>query len=472
MDDAGDEPLCSIVAEQAVLGSLLYHGVDLEAALAARGFGAEDYHDPVHGAIHREVSALVRAGQVADAISMAGWAVAHEGVRALGGRTYLAELMAASTSQRTALEYAQFVADLASRRQLRSMIGGAGARLASEPAITVIEDLEGCLHAMRCKRSTRQDILSSAEAATQAADAIVEAFEAGAGYPPDAILTGLNDLDRLTRGWRPGQFIVAAARASMGKSLFALHAALEVARGGGGVLYISLEMSARENMERAAAMATALSYTDISAGALDDGGLVSVTDALSRLARAPIEWSERGGLTPDDIGAMVRRRQRQTLSPPLRLVVVDHAGLVRAPGRGQYETQSAVVDGLKDVAQSCGVPLLCVAQINRGVEARDNKRPTLADLRDTGKFEENAHQVLLLYRDAYYAEREPACTDSERDLDRLTRAESRTLEIDVAKNRAGRIGRATIYCDVQTGKLADLHADLRDWRYQNETALA
>ncbi len=229
---------------------------------------------------------------------------------------------------------------------------------------------------------------------------ITDAVENGSapGLP-----TGYRDLDARTFGLDPTDLAILAARPAMGKSALALGIALKVAERGGGVLFFSLEMSAEQMALRAVSSWGRVTTQDLKSGKVKGDDFSRVVEAFKRLNRLPIVFHDDPGMTPARVLAETKAWARDA---PLRLVVVDYLQKMRAPstlkGRSREQEVAYIAGELKCLSMGLKVPVLALAQLNRGVEARSDKRPLLGDLRESGAIEQDADQVWMLYRGDYY----------------------------------------------------------------------
>jgi replicative DNA helicase len=270
--------------------------------------------------------------------------------------------------------------------------------------------------------------------------------------------SGFIDLDRVTGGWPVAQLTIVAGRPGMGKSAFATSTALNAAKAGAGVLIFSLEMTAEQIGAR---MLTDLAYTSVDpvkyqrrAEGLSDRHRGMVDQAITKLDALSIQVCDRSGLTVEDIAVLARMHavEMRQKGKSLDLIMVDHIGLITPSDayRGNRVREVAeFTKGLADLAKRLDVPVLGLCQLNRAVEGRENKRATLSDLRDSGAIEEDASLVLMLYRPAYYLERE-RFDDREKEATRqqmLAECVNR-LEIGIEKNRNGPPGRVDLFVDI------------------------
>lgn len=257
----------------------------------------------------------------------------------------------------------------------------------------------------------------------------------------NATPTGFRLLDyRLRGGLLPGELVILAARPSMGKTAFALQVAHNAARTGNRVVVFSAEMGTDALMERAAAEVGNVSPGMVESGALPDGRWNAFLEAVDRLRRLPIEVDATSGITTD---AMMVRVQRAQAHGPVKLVVFDYLELAgdRVNGDSEERRVAAISRRMKHLARVCDVPVLLLCQLNRAVEARREKVPTLADLRYSGAIEQDADKVLFIYRHDYYVVAGTATEDP---------AKVGTADVIVAKHRSGGTGTTTLRFDAST----------------------
>lgn len=280
------------------------------------------------------------------------------------------------------------------------------------------------------------------------------------------ITTGLSDLDKVTGGWRRGEFAILAGRPSMGKSAIAVCAATNAAKGGHGVLIFSLEMTA---FQWAARMASEAAYSRDAQVPYAAALKHQLNDRdLERFARAavlrrglPLILDEQSGLSSVDIAARTRKAAQEFERRDIRLglVVVDHLGKVRPSPhyRGnRVHEMGEISNSMAHLAKSEGVAVLALHQLNRGVEGRENKRPGLADLRDSGNIEQDADAVMFAYRPAYYLERTKEEDQAAERLREQQLEETRhDLEISIAKQRNGPTCTVELFCDMASNVVCD-----------------
>ena len=408
-------------AEEAVLGAMLLSAG--AAAAASEWVGAADFYAPKHQAVFAAIESVTARGEPADPVTVRDELRRAGQLDIIGDPALLVTLQIGAPGTTNAAHYAKIVSDHATRRRLAAAAGDI-ATTAFEPGdvAEMVSNAESLLLAVADPRFAGTRV-SGAELAGR-----VEVSTAEMAARPGAMLgvpTGFADIDRVLRGLRSDQLVVVGGRPSIGKTAFVLQLALHAAvveRIPTAVF--SLEMGVEELGYRAASILSGVSTETVETGSmsLDDAGRWQ--QALDTLRAAPLVVEDVAPLT---VGGLRSRARRLALRDDIGLVAVDYLQLI-SPGRSTGDRQvdvSAIAQGLKMVARELHLPLVVPAQLSRAVELRQDKRPVLSDLRESGQIEAAADVVLLLYRDDYY---NPT-------------SESRGVaEVAVAKNRNGRSG--------------------------------
>jgi replicative DNA helicase len=425
----------SIEAEQALLGAVLYDNALIE------DIGWLDpvhFYDPVHGRIFEWCRATVNQGRLADAVTLNKAAQNEAGLADIGGASYLAVLLETACDEAAAVEYAHLIEDFS---KLRAFIGALQAGLAdaetSESADQSIETLEAKLAELS---GTTREINS-----ISAGDALRKALE----NPVEALPTGLNDLDSMNV--IAPSLIVVAGRSSMGKSAFTLDLACRTADRGMASLVLSNEMTDRQIAARLASRYCGVPYTDILHGKAYGEDRGRVVDTLEKLDALPLTIIGIPGAGVPAIQAITRRwkRDQAKAGRGIGIVALDYIQNVKGEGNSLYESMSGIATGLQTMQLKLDVTLIAACQINRANENQKDKSPTLAQLRDSGKIEEVADSVILLHRESYYADREKPKDDAVEEGERRSRAASREVTADIAKNRHGAIGKISLWADLR-----------------------
>lgn len=439
----------SVEAEQQVLGALLLNGEDVSRVEPFGG--ASIFYDPCHAEMYRIIAQRVRDGVLVSPVALSEWAKGHEGMKQLGGPGYLARLAAASISAFALDDYCDLLADLKAKRDLLDAMGAAKSALerGEDSASIVSGRLEAALVALDARSGAKPVTMT---AATH--KAVQEAWAAREGVEVNAVHSGIGALDRIISGFYPGELIILGGRPSMGKTAVALSMALNVARAGHGVVICSLEMNPEAMALRAISEATArrskaMSYAAMRRGEIPDLALETFTESAREVSQLPITFLPRQF---SDVGALFAgaKQARRILGDNMKLLIVDYMQLLSAKAANRYEEITKISMALKALAGQLNVPVLALSQLSRAVEQREEKRPMLSDLRESGQLEQDADAVMFCYRDEYYLEREEP---DRGDVDRheawqgAMNARRNRLEIIVAKQRQGAIGTAHVRCN-------------------------
>ncbi len=414
-------PPHSTDAERSILGTLLARP-DVLSDVLALGLTAGDFYSPKWGTAFAAVLALANRGEAIDALTVGDELASG----AYGGAVPdTADLIAQVADVPSLAHVETYARRVLAAARVRAVLAAAAEMIEAGYGSEARADVdgfcdwaEGMLHAATERPSTGpgpallSDVL----------DVAISELRSRSAGERVGVPTGFVDFDRLTGGLRPGQLIVLGARPSMGKSALALDIGLNVARTAGPVLFTSAEMGAIELGARVLA-GGGVASDRLLAGRLDDLDFARLEARRAELAGAPLLIDDSPGTT---LLAIRARARRQATRGGLVLIVVDYLQLVAGERRGtRREVEVAEISrGLKALARELHVPVLAVAQLNRAVELRADKRPLLADLRESGQLEQDADLVLLLHRPAVY------------DLD----ADPGAAELIVAKHRNGPTG--------------------------------
>jgi replicative DNA helicase len=422
----------------------------------------------------------IRKGLLAEPITLMERFKHDPGFHELGGLRYLADLVDRAPPAANAAEYGRVIYDLALRREL-IRLGGEIALDANadveHPAKEQIEAAEQKLYNLAESGAPSTGFQSFGDALKGAVELAAEAYSRDGGLA--GVSTGLIDLDQKLGGLHPSDLLILAGRPSMGKTALATNIAFHVARSyaweptptgerktvnGGVVAFFSLEMSAEQLAMRMLADVSGVSSDRLRKGEIDASEFGRVRDAAIEISEAPLFIDATGGLPLAKLVARARRLKRQT---GLDLIVVDYLQLVTASegGREQNRVQevSAITQGLKALAKELAVPIIALSQLSRQVESREDKRPQLSDLRESGSIEQDADAVMFVYRESYYLGRaEPREGTEEHlkwqeDMDRM----QHVAEVIIGKQRHGPIGTVKLSFDADTTKFGNLARDGR-----------
>jgi len=423
-------PPYSIEAEQSVLGSMM---LSREAvADVTEVLRPEDFYKDAHGKIYRIACELYAKGEAVDPITVAEMLRVQGELESVGDRTYLHLLANNVPTTANAVNYARLVQKMATLRRLIE----ASARIAAI-GYNIPDDLEEALdeaeniiyQVAHTERDTRAIDWKSLLTATY--DEIEALFEGRT--VTDAIPTGFPDLDNVITGLRPSNLVIVAARPSMGKTSFVLNIAANVAvREKRPVAVFSLEMSAKELALRMLSSQARINGKSLQTGKFQDStnDWDKLIRAMNTLADAPIFIDDNAGISIMELRSKIRRMKSRN---DLALVIVDYIQLMNFDRRMENRVQeiAAISRALKIIGRDFNVPVIAVSQLSREPEKRQNRRPLLSDLRESGAIEQDADLIIFIYREDMYTDRDRV--DADVDVKGLA-------EIIVAKHRHGPVG--------------------------------
>jgi replicative DNA helicase len=462
----------NIEAEQALLGAVL---VNNEAF-----FRVSDFLEPTHffEEIHRRIfevsQSLIRAGKVANPITLKTFLGDHD----LGGLTvsqYLARLAAEATTVINAEDYGRTIYDLAMRRNLivigEDIVNMAYDAPVEEPPRKQIEEAEKKLYELAETGRYEGGFQAFSEALRGAIDMAAEAFKRDRKL--SGIATGLSDLDRMMGGLQPSDLVILAGRPAMGKTALATNIAFNVAQAyrgerlpdgtikrhdGGIVGFFSLEMSSEQLATRIIAEQSGVASYKIRRGEITEQDFSAVAEAAREMERVPFYIDQTGGISIAQLTARARRLKRQK---GLDLLVVDYLQLLSGSskkGENRVQELTEITTGLKALAKELSVPIIALSQLSRQVENRDDKRPQLADLRESGSIEQDADVVLFVYREEYYLKNKEPKPGSEEHFKWQTEMEQvhGRAEVIIGKQRHGPTGTVGLHFDAEVTRFSNL----------------
>ncbi len=473
-------PPHNLAAEAAVLGAILYDNNAYQAVASL--IRASDFYAPAHRQLFEVMSHFIQLGRVADGITLREHFEQQEKLAEIGGGKYLADLLDAAAFGPEIKDYARLIRELSIRRELIT-IGSTiqSDAIAPEPDTTgpdMIQKAERQLFALAERGSADRGFARFADALKEALTTAEAAFKRGgkiAGIP-----TGLRDLDEHLGGFHRSDLLILAGRPSMGKTSLATNIAFNAAKAyryelqedgsrktvdGAVVGFFSLEMSSEQLATRILAERSGISSTHIRQGSISKDDYERLVEAVAELENLPLYIDDTGGLS---IGELTARARRLARSPGLDMIVIDYLQLITTPGstsgtnRVQEVTQ--ITTALKALAKELNIPVLALSQLSRAVEQRDDKRPQLSDLRESGSIEQDADIVMFVYRDEYYLSRtEPPADPSDAGSnekwkqwrERMDRAYG-IAEVIISKQRHGPIGTVKLAFDARLTRFGNL----------------
>ena len=464
----------NLEAEQALLGAILVNNDACDRVTAF--LGPEHFYEGVHARIFEAAATLIRAGKLASPVTLKTFFERDETLNEIGGPVYLARLAAAATSIINTEEYGRIIFELATRRKLievgQDIVNDSFDTAVGETSRNLIERAEQQLYTLAETGRYGQGFQGFGTALIEAIDMAAAAYKRDGGL--SGISCGLSDLDDKLGGLQPSDLLILAGRPAMGKSTLATNIAYNVARSyrsehqpdgtkkvldGGVVAFFSLEMSSEQLATRIISEQSGISSELIRRGKITEEEFHKLVEVSKELQSLPLYIDDTGGLTIAQVAARARRLKRQR---GLGLIVLDYlqllAGSARRASESRVQEITEITTGLKALAKELNVPILALSQLSRQVENRDDKRPQLADLRESGSIEQDADVVMFIYREEYYLGRsEPRPNTAEHlewqeQMDRVTGIS----DIIIGKQRHGPTGTVPLQFDAKLTKFQNL----------------
>ncbi len=395
-------PPHSIEAEQAVLGGLLLYGSAWDQV--ADIIVEDDFYRQDHRLILRAVSELNDRGRPCDAVTVGEWFENNGKLDQVDGGAYITAIANHTPSAANIRAYAEIVREKSVLRQLIDIgaeIANSAFRSDGKDADSLLEEAERLVFAI-ADQSMRggKSYVSMQDALKQAFEKINELHTQAKDIT--GVATGFKDLDSLTAGMQPSDLIIIAGRPAMGKTTFAMNIAENAAiRHDVPVAIFSMEMSAQQLVMRTFSSLGQIDQNKLRTGRLDDPDWPNLTSAMTMLSNTKVFIDETPALSPTELRARARRLKKEH---DIGLIVVDYLQLMAVPGSKENRATeiSEISRTLKAVAKELNVPVLALSQLNRALEQRPNKRPVMADLRESGAIEQDADLILFIYRDEVY----------------------------------------------------------------------
>lgn len=456
--------------EQQLLGELLMDNGAVEPLAAF--LMPEHFAEPLHGRLYKAISNAVKSGHLASPFTLKNELETDEALKSIGGMQYIATLCGCARDCLDAVGWGKQIHSMAFRRRLvataHDILDAAQEASIEFTPERIADYAENLLTA------------ATAEASPNAVDrfrdlgsitsGVLRAIDGGKSEP--SVPFGLRAIDEATGGMRAGELIIIGARPGMGKTAVACHIAQYAARQGVGVGFFSMEMSASAitlriltslAFDRSRTVFENPAYEAARKGKLSDGQKAELFALEGMMQKIPLRIHEGRGLTPGGIVLAAKRlaNELQSSGTPLGLIIVDHLQKVK-PDRhlngNKVGEMTEISDALQKMAGTLKVAVVALSQLNRQSEKRDDRRPELGDLRESGSIEQDADMVLLLYREAYYhSKKEPdKASDGHMDWFNTWDKIKHRLDIQIAKQRNGPEGRHEVYFDAPSSALGDL----------------
>ncbi|MCA1242022.1 replicative DNA helicase [Stappia stellulata] len=457
-------------AERQLLGAIIVNNETY--------YRVSDFLEPGHFFIapHREVyekaGQLIRAGKVASPITLKTFFAQDAKIADMSAAQYILRLAADAASIINAEDYGRAIYDLAIRRNLirigEDMVNIAFDAPIDMPPGAQIDDAERRLFELAEKGSSNAGFVSFGDALTSTIEMAAAAYQREGAL--SGLASGLRDLDSLMGGLQHSDLIVLAGRPAMGKTSLATNIAYNVAEAyqaeeqpdgtmktinGGVVGFFSLEMSAEQLATRIISEQTEISSSKIRRGDISEHDFEKLAAAAQTMQSVPLHVDQTGGISISQLVARARRLKRQR---GLDLLIVDYIQLLTGSSKNQgnrVQEITEITTGLKALAKELNVPIIALSQLSRQVESRDDKRPILSDLRESGSIEQDADVVMFVFREEYYLAKAIGQEATPEDMEKLDRVRNRA-EVIIAKQRHGPTGTAHLHFQGEFTRFSDL----------------
>lgn len=413
----------SVEAEEAVLGAILVNPLSLGRIVEF--IKPESFYKPAHKVIYESMLELFKKNEPIDIVTVSEHLRNDEKLEDAGGRAYINDLALNVVTTANVEFYAKIIQE----KEIKRALINAGSEIVAmsyenEETDAVLDNAQKLIFNIAAQKDT-SDLVPIQDLVVSSYEQIESRYNNREELV--GVTTGFYDLDALTSGLQKSDLIILAARPSMGKTAFALNLAQNVAlKGKKAVAIFSLEMPKQQLVKRMLCSEAEVDTSRVTAGNLQNNDWQKLMDAMTKFADARIYIDDTSGVTATDIKAKCRRLMLE--EKELGLIVIDYLQLMEGGGNPNDRNQqiSAISRSLKGLARELDVPIIALSQLSRGVEARNDKRPMLSDLRDSGAIEQDADIVMFIYRDEYY---------NRDDVENKGKA-----EVIIAKHRNGPVG--------------------------------
>jgi len=456
---------CNIEAEQAVIASILVAN-DIYDEISPI-LDSQKFFDPIHVKLYETIEKLITKGLLANPITLKNHFENNEGLKELGGQEYIIKITKFSTSVKQAVDYANIVQEMHLRRELikisQSVLDEASTNNdLGSTGETIIQNAEKSLFDLAERGHFNQSFMKFESALKQTIDMAKSAYQNEEGLV--GVPTGLTDLDSRLGGLHKQDLVIIAGRPSMGKTALAtniaFHAAKNIEKKGtkSTVAFFSLEMSSEQLSTRILSEQSRIRSNDIRRGKVSEKEFEQFIETSKNIFELPLYIDETPAIT---IAAISNRSRRIKRLFGLDLIIVDYIQLMRSGRKMEYnrvQEISEITQGLKSLAKELDVPVLAISQLSRQVEQRDDKKPQLADLRESGSIEQDADVVMFVFREAYYLERkEPTLGSIEHaEWQQKMNEISSLAEIMISKQRHGPTGNVKVEFEAMYTKFKNL----------------
>jgi len=400
----------NLEAEQALLGSILVNNDIIDEV--SNTINPTSFYDPAHTKIYEVIETLNNKGMIANPITLKNYFEKDNMLSEVGGTEYLVKLTRFSGSTKQAVDYAKIIHEMYLRRELVLISDNLSSETLDakeQTAEKIIENTEKSLFDLAERGSFSQSFLKFNQALDQTIETATQAMKSDKGIV--GVPTGLTDLDEKLGGLHKSDLVILAGRPGMGKTALATNIAYHAAQNimsrqeKSSIAFFSLEMSSEQLSTRILSEQARIKSDDIRKGKVTEEEINRYIEASRNIYNLPLFIDETPAITIATLSNRARRIKRLF---GVSLIVVDYIQLMRAPSSNRNDNRvqevSEITQGLKALAKELRVPVLALSQLSRAVEQRDDKKPQLADLRESGSIEQDADVVMFVYREAYYLE--------------------------------------------------------------------
>ena len=456
---------CNIEAEQAVIASILVSN-DIYDEISSI-LDSQKFFDPIHVKLYETIETLISKGLLANPITLKNHFENNEGLKELGGQEYLIKITKFSTSVKQAIDYANIVQEMHVRRELIKISQSVLDEVSTNSDVgtsgeTIIQNTEKSLFDLAERGHFNQSFMKFDSALKQTIDMAKSAYQNEEGLV--GVPTGLTDLDSRLGGLHKQDLVIIAGRPSMGKTALAtniaFHAAKNIEKKGSKstIAFFSLEMSSEQLSTRILSEQSRIRSNDIRRGKVSEKEFEQFIETSKNISELPLYIDETPAIT---IAAISNRSRRIKRLFGLELIVVDYIQLMKSSGKKEYnrvQEISEITQGLKALAKELNVPVLALSQLSRAVEHRDDKKPQLADLRESGSIEQDADIVMFVFRESYYLQNKEPTVGSIEHAEWQTKMNeiSHLAEIMISKQRHGPTGNVKVEFEAMYTKFKDL----------------
>lgn len=462
--------LFNIEAEQAVLGTIILNNEYLNRV--SEFLRPEHFYEPAHCAIYEQIIHNVeKVNIIANQVTLKQFFDSNEAIKAIGGAAYLQTLLASASAIIDIGDYGRLVQDLALKREL-SMIGedivnDVYKAENKDSGLEQIEVAESKLFELSESGDGRSDFRAISAPLKETLDKTLIAKQRDSSI--SGVSTGLSDLDQILGGMQESDLIILAGRPSMGKTSLGINILVNACKflnrnienqsEKKSVGFFSLEMSSDQLASRILSMECSINAGKFRTGQLNENEWEAMATRSAEISKMPLFIDDTPALS---ISAIRTRTRRMVRKHNLSLLIIDYLQLIRGLGGRSSESRvqevSQITQGLKAIAKEFNIPVMALSQLSRAVESREDKRPQLSDLRESGSIEQDADVVAFVYRDSYYHERkkpaesDPSFTEWNQKMNELRHLS----EVIIAKQRNGPVGSVNLFFDAEFTRFGNL----------------